>query len=226
VQNDRTALAHLWHTVARRDYRIGFAATAVFSIGGFMMMPFGSAFAINNLKITYEELPLLFMVSGICSLIIMPLVGRLSDKISKFKLFAVATVWLMIICVLYTNLSETPFWLVIVFNVLMMMGILSRMVPSSALTSAVPAMADRGAFMSINSSLQQIAGGVAAAIAGLIVVQETEISPLEHYDTVGYVVVAVSALSIFLLYRVSQVIARKATEKPAAPEEVIVTEAI
>ena len=226
VQNDRTALAHLWHTVERRDYRIGFAATAVFSIGGFMMLPFGSAFAINNLKITYAELPLLFMVSGICSLVIMPLVGRLSDKISKFKLFTVATIWLMIICVLYTNLSATPFWLVVLFNVLMMMGILSRMVPSTALTSAVPAMADRGAFMSINSSLQQIAGGVAAAIAGLIVVQKTEISPLEHYDTVGYVVVAVSALSIFLLYRVSLVIAKKATDKPAAPEEVIVTEAI
>jgi predicted MFS family arabinose efflux permease len=226
VQHDKTALTHLWHTVAKRDYRIGFAATAVLSIGGFMMMPFGSAFAINNLRITNAELPMLFMISGVCSLIIMPLIGRLSDKISKFKLFTVATMWLMIICVLYTNLSVTPFWLVVIFNVLMMMGILSRMVPSTALTSAVPEMADRGAFMSINSSLQQIAGGVAAAVAGMIVVQKTEFSPLEHYNIVGYLVVVISALSIFLLYRVSQVIARKATDKPATPEEVIVTEAI
>jgi hypothetical protein len=43
----------------------------------------------------------------------------------------------------------------------MMMGIMSRMIPSSALTSAIPEMADRGAFMSINASLQQIAGGIA-----------------------------------------------------------------
>jgi predicted MFS family arabinose efflux permease len=226
VQHDKSALKHLWHTVAKRDYRIGFAATAVLSIGGFMMMPFGSAFAVNNLGITNAELPVLFMTSGISSLIIMPLIGRLSDKVSKFKLFAIATVWLMIICILYTNLSTTPFYLVLTFNVLMMMGMLSRMVPSSALTSAVPDMADRGAFMSINASLQQIAGGVAAAVAGMIVVQKTKFSPLEHYDIVGYVVVAISALSIFLLYRVSQIIAKKQTDKALVPEEAILSEAI
>jgi len=226
VQHDQSALKHLWRTVAKRDYRIGFAATAVLSVGGFMMMPFGSAFAVNNLGITNAELPVLFMTSGISSLVIMPLIGRLSDKVSKFKLFTVATIWLMIICILYTNLSTTPFYLVLTFNVLMMMGMLSRMVPSSALTSAVPDMADRGAFMSINASLQQIAGGVAAAVAGMIVVQKTKFSPLAHYDIVGYVVVGVSALSIFLLYRVSQIIAKKYTDQASVPEEVVLSEGI
>lgn len=209
VQQDKSALSHLWHTVAKRNYRIGFAATALLSIGGFMLMPFGSAFAINNLGITTKQLPTLFMVSGISSLVIMPLIGRLSDKISKFKIFTFATIWLMIVCVLYTNLSLTPFWLVLIFNVLMMMGMLSRMVPSTALTSAVPDLADRGAFMSINASLQQIAGGVGAAVSGMIVVQQTKNSPLEHYNVVGYVIVVISALSIFLLYRVSQIINQK-----------------
>ncbi|MCD0489446.1 MFS transporter [Pedobacter sp. MC2016-14] len=209
VQQDKSALSHLWHTVAKRNYRIGFAATALLSIGGFMLMPFGSAFAINNLGISTKQLPTLFMVSGISSLVIMPLIGRLSDKISKFKIFTFATIWLMIVCVLYTNLSLTPFWLVLIFNVLMMMGMLSRMVPSTALTSAVPDLADRGAFMSINASLQQIAGGVGAAVSGMIVVQQTKNSPLEHYNMVGYVIVVISALSIFLLYRVSQIINQK-----------------
>lgn len=218
IQRDQSALKHLWHTVAKRDYRIGFAATAVLSVGGFMMMPFGSAFAVNNLGLTNAQLPILFMTSGICSLVIMPLIGRLSDKVSKFKLFTIATIWLMFVCVIYTNLSTTPFYLVLVFNVLMMMGMLSRMVPSSALTSAVPDMADRGAFMSINASLQQIAGGIAATAAGMIVVQQTKFSPLEHYNMVGYVVVAISALSIFLLFRVSQIIARKNMSKTVLPE--------
>jgi len=35
-------------TVANRQYRIGYTATVFLSIGGFMMMPFGSAYAINN----------------------------------------------------------------------------------------------------------------------------------------------------------------------------------
>lgn len=224
VQQDKSALKHLWHTLAKRDYRIGFAGTAVLSIGGFMLMPFGSAFAINNLKITNAELPVLFMTSGISSLIIMPLIGRLSDKVSKLKIFAFATIWLMVICVLYTNLSVTPFWLVLLFNVMMMMGMLSRMVPATASSSAVPDMADRGAFMSINSSLQQIAGGVAAALAGMIVTQQTKFSPLEHYDTVGYIIVVISALSIFLLQRVNQIIVKRDKNEPALPEKVLLSE--
>lgn len=136
AQREKSAFMHLWHTVAKSNYRIGFSATALLSIGGFMMMPFGSAFAINNLGLTNHQLPMLFMVSGVSSLIIMPLIGRLSDKVDKFKIFAVASVWMTVMCVVYTNLSITPLWLVMVLNILMMMGIMSRMVPSSALTSA------------------------------------------------------------------------------------------
>ncbi len=209
VQQDKTAFTHLWHTIIKRDYRIGFTATALLSIGGFMMMPFGSVFAINNLHVTYAQLPMLFMVSGISSLIIMPLVGKLSDRIDKFKIFAVASVWMMIMCVIYTNLSVTPLWLVIIFNVLMMMGIMSRMIPSSAMISAVPELRDRGSFMSVNSSLQQIAGGIAAAVAGMIVVQKDKFSPIEHYDTIGYVIIGIGFLGLFFVYRVSKIFNRK-----------------
>ncbi|MCR8560245.1 MFS transporter [Mucilaginibacter sp. BJC16-A38] len=226
VQHDRSAFLHLWHTVSKPDYRIGFAATALLSIGGFMMMPFGSAFAINNLHVTNQQLPILFMISGVSSLLIMPLIGRLSDKISKFKLFAAASVWTMGMCILYTNLSVTPFWLVVVFNILLMMGVMSRMIPSSALTSAVPEMEDRGAFMSINASLQQIAGGVAAAVAGMIVVQQSKGSPLQHYDTVGYVIVGISICSILLMSRVSKMINRKIKDHPAPikQDDVVISE--
>lgn len=62
---------------------------------------------------------------------------------------------------------------IMIFNVLMMIGITSRMVPSGASTTGIPEPKDQGAFMSINSSLQQIAGGIAAAVAGMIVVQKT-----------------------------------------------------
>lgn len=223
LQHDRSAFKHLWHTVARKNYRIGFAATAALSIGGFMMMPFGSVFAVNNLHVTAEELPVLFMVSGVSSLIIMPLIGKLSDTVSKFRIFSIASIWTMLICVAYTNLSATPFWIVIGLNVLMMIGIMSRMVPSSALTSAIPDMEDRGAFMSINSSMQQIAGGVAAAVSGMIVVQQTKFSPIEHYDIVGYVVVVVTLVSIFLMYRVNQLAKKKpvAVSKAEEPEPVM-----
>src|SRR5207237_975023 len=134
----------------------------------------------------------------------------------------------MIMCVVYTNLSVTPFFMVIILNVLMMMGVLSRMVPSQALMSAVPDMADRGSFMSINASVQQIAGGIAAVAGGLIITKKTDYSPLEHYNIVGYVVVAVSICSIMLLSRVSKMVDRKMKDKAPVvqKEEVVVSEGL
>ncbi|SKB46675.1 Predicted arabinose efflux permease, MFS family [Parapedobacter luteus] len=211
VKNERSAFAHLWHTFAQRDYRIGFMATALLSVGGFMMMPFGSAFAVNNLHITEYQLPILFMVSGLSTLVVMPFIGRISDKVDKYKLFVMASLWMMAMCIWYTHLSVTPLWIAIAINVLMMAGVMGRMVPSSALTSAVPELKDRGAFMSINASLQQLAGGIAAAVAGKIVIQESSFSPLENYDTLGYVVVVISVLSLFLMYRVDRVVKRGPT---------------
>lgn len=219
AQRQESPFRHLWHTVAKRDYRVGFSATALLSIGGFMMMPFGSAFAINNLGLTNQQLPMLFMVSGVSSLIILPFIGRLSDKQDKFTLFAVASVWMMVMCVVYTNLSVTPLWLVMALNILMMMGIMSRMVPSSALTSAIPEMADRGAFMSINASLQQIAGGVAAAVAGTIVSQADKGTPLLHYNTIGYVIVGISVISIALMARVNALVKKRRAAAPTVVEK-------
>lgn len=204
IPNKNSPFQHLIHTISKREYRIGFAATAILSVGGFMLMPFGSAFAINNLKITEEELPLLFMIAGFSTLIIMPIIGKLSDKIDKFKIFTVASIWTILTVAVYTNLAETPFWLVATINVLMMMGVMSRMVPSTALVTSIPAKKDRGAFMSINSSLQQISGGIAAAFAGTIVVQKDNFSPLEHYNTLGFIIIGISILSIVLLSRVNQ----------------------
>ena len=80
--------------------------------------------------------------------------------------------------------------------------------------SALPKMQDRGAFMSINSSLQQIAGGIAAGVGGMIVVQKTKTSPLQHYDILGYVIVVIIILNIIQLYRVSNLIkAQKHADK-------------
>lgn len=209
LQSDKSAIEHLLHTIVKKEYRIGFSATALLSIGGFMMMPFGTAFAVNNLKITQEQLPMLFMVAGISTLVVMPIIGRLSDTFDKFKIFATASLWMIVVVLFYTSLDPSPLWLVMLFNVLMMAGIMGRMVPSSALTSAIPDMADRGAFMSVNSSLQQIAGGIAAAFGGMIVVQKDKFSPLEHYNTLGYIVVTITLIAIFMIFRVSEMVKKR-----------------
>lgn len=214
LQQTRSPLAHLKHALSISRYHIGYIATALMSIGGFMMMPFSSSFAVNNLHVTQTQLPGLFMASGITTLVVMPLIGKLSDKMDKFKLFTVASILMMAIVVIYTNLGSTPFWIVVALNMLMMSSIMSRMIPSSALTSAIPEALDRGAYMSITASLQQIAGGIAAAVAGIIVTQKDKLQPLEHYNIVGYMMVVITIFCIYLVYRINKMIIEKNTNAP------------
>jgi len=210
LQTDKNALEHLWHTVRKRDYRIGFLATALLSMGGFMLMPFTTAFLVNNVNIGQTDLPTIFFFTGLSSMFIMPIIGKLSDKIDKFKLFSIGTLIASVMVLVYTNLTPVPLWLVVVINMVLFMGIMSRMVPSVALNSAIPAMYDRGAYMSINSSLQQMAGGLAAIFAGFVVVQPTKTSPLENFDVLGYIMIGFFAWCLYLVYRVSEMIKNRA----------------
>ncbi|RKR11573.1 putative MFS family arabinose efflux permease [Flavobacterium sp. 90] len=209
LQLDKSPFLHLWHTLSNKQYQIGFASIAFLSIGGFMLQPFGSAFLVNNIHISQLELPMVFFFTGLSVLFIMPLVGKLSDKVSKFKLFAAGSVLSVIMIIIYTNLTPIPLWEVVVLNMILFMGIMSRMIPATTLNTGIPEMKDRGAYMSISSSLQQIAGGIAAVCAGFIVHQETKTSPIENYDILGYVIAVITLLSVFLIWRVNQLVQSK-----------------
>ncbi len=212
IQSDKNAFKHLFHTVANKNYQTGFLAIMFLAIGGFMLMPFSSSFLVNNVHITQEELPLIFMFTGISSIIIMPLVGKLSDKIDKFKIFTVGSIIAIVMCIIYTQLGIVPLWQVVIVNVIMFMGIMGRMIPASIYNTSIPSMQDRGAYMSITASLQQMAGGLGAVFAGLIVYQKDKTSPLEHFDTLGYVVSGVILFCIYFIYRVSVMIKAKGEE--------------
>jgi predicted MFS family arabinose efflux permease len=211
-KTDRSAFHHLLATVKNRNYRIGFMATAFMSLGGYFMMPWGSAFAVNNVGISQNELPFLFMVVGVSTFMIMPLIGILADKINKFQLFMAASLVMIASVLVYVHLGETTLLVLIIVNIFMMGGIMARMVPSQALTSSVPELHDRGAFMSINASLQQIAGGIAAIIGGKIVWQYSPSAPLMNFDLLGYVVVGVIIINIYLTRRVYLYVDRKNKE--------------
>ena len=196
------ALPHLLNTLRTKKYQTGFITTAILPLGGFMLMPFGSAFAVNNMGVAEHQLWYVFGASGIASMAIFPIMGALSDRYNKLSIFAIASVWAIIMVIVHTHWAVIPMWLVITSNILMFAGIMGRIVPSTILISAIPETKDRGAFMAINGSLQQLAGGVAAIIAGLIISQPSPNSPLQNVDTVGFVIAAITVVSVYAMYRV------------------------
>ncbi len=207
--NNKNALQHLLQTIKKKDYRIGFLATALLSMGGFMIMPFSTAFIVNNIHIAQSQVAIIFFFTGIFSIIIMPIVGKLSDKYDKLMIFGIGTIIAIVMVVIYTHLSPVSIWLVIIVNIVLFIGILSRMVPATALNSAVPDAYDRGAYMSINSSLQQFAGGIAALFSGLVVVQKSKNSPIENFDVLGYVMVVLMLMCFYFVFKVNVLLKKR-----------------
>lgn len=205
---EQNAYKHLFSNLSNKLYIRAYLSTILLATGGFMLMPFGSAFSTNNLGLTMEQLPILYLVTGIFGIGLGPLIGKLADSIGKFQLFAIGSVISIAMVAIYTRMGITPLWICIVLNIILFAGINARMISASALTSAIPSMPDRGAFMSINSSIQQISGGIASFIAGLIVIQSSG-GNLERYDILGYVVIGSMIVATAMIYWLDNFINQK-----------------
>jgi predicted MFS family arabinose efflux permease len=208
LKQDRNAFAHLIATVTEPSYTLAFGVTTLLATGGFMLMPFGSAFTVHNLGIDIEHLPTIYLVSGVFSIFTGPLVGRLSDAIGKFPTFVFGTAMSIVMVLIYTHLGQTTLTVAIIVNVLMFVGIFSRMIPSQALISAIPAANQRGSFSAISASVQQLSGGLGSVLAAAIITQNADGS-LSHFDRIGYVVVGTSLVALTAMYFVQKQVARK-----------------
>lgn len=206
LQVDKKAYQHLLHTLSVPRYLLAFAATALLSIGGFMIMPFASAFTVNNMGVHQDQLPLVYLITGLATIIISPLVGKASDKFGKFKIFIFGSMVSIVMVLYYTHMGVTPLPIVILVNTLMFIGVFSRMIPSQALNSAIPSASNRGAFMSVGSSLQQLAGGLGSVIAGLIVVQDGN-GMIHHFEVIGYVMTGTTIVTLVMMYFINKIVA-------------------
>jgi len=128
-----------------------------------------------------------------------------ADAWGKLRVFFFGSAVMIATVLVYTNLGPTTLAVVTLVNVVLFVGIFSRMIPFQALMSQVPAQTQRGSFNAINASISQLAGGLASLVAGHIV-QEGADGKLHHYEIAGYVVVATSLLASVLLWRIQRAV--------------------
>jgi predicted MFS family arabinose efflux permease len=210
VPQEHSVFDHLLHTVTEPRYLLSFVSVLFLATGGFMLMPFSSAFTVNNLGISLHDLPIIYLVTGIATIFAGPLVGKAADAFGKLRVFFIGTALTIVMVLIYTHLGVSTLAVVTAINVVLFIGIFSRMIPFQALMSQVPAQTQRGSFNAINASISQLAGGLASLVAGHIVSQGTD-GKLHHYEVAGYVVVATSLLACFLMWRIQRGIATHAT---------------
>jgi predicted MFS family arabinose efflux permease len=71
--------------------------------------------------------------------------------------------------------------------------------------TSIVAPENRGGFMSLTSSFQQMGAGLASLIAGWVVSVEVNGGPIEGFEEVGYIAVGFTVLAILLSLRLRTV---------------------
>ncbi|MEZ4939769.1 MAG: MFS transporter [Saprospiraceae bacterium] len=201
-------IKHSVQIVTNRSYWTVFSNNIFLVLGDAMFMTFGSAYSTNNLGVNLDNLPLLYGVGGLATILFSPVIGYLSDRYGNFKIFIVGTVLAITLIAIYSNLGSVPFWLVLLLHTLLFIGINARMISSTALTTVVPDQQDRGAFMALDSSFQQVAGGIAATAAGWIVYQTSD-GMIHRYSSLGWTVIGIMFVTIGLMFAINLIVQKK-----------------
>lgn len=198
----------LINILKQKEYRIAFLATFFLATGGFLMMPYSSPYLVHNLGVLETKLPIVFFVAGIGTMIFSPIFGKLSDQWGKYKVFTLGSIFAMMMIFAYVHLTVDSFVGLLVVFALMMIAVSSRIISASAMITEVPQPHQRGAFMNINSAIQQVSGGVATIIGSILLI-ENEDQSFANFHELGYITILSLLVCIFLMWRINRMINRR-----------------
>ncbi|NJN71049.1 MAG: MFS transporter [Nitrospira sp.] len=176
----------------------------VLMMGHFAIIPFIAPSLVSNVGYSENNIFLIYLVGGALTIFTSPQVGKLADRRGKYPVFVAFALLSLIPVWLITNLWPMPLWAVLMISGVFFIVVNGRMIPVQAIVSGVVTPQQRGGFMSINSSMQQLATGFAAMIGGAIV-QKSADGRIEHYAWVGYFSILLIAASIWLAGRVKPI---------------------
>ena len=171
--------------------------SGVLIMGHFVIIPFIAPSLVSNIGYSQDNIFLIYLVGGAFTIFTSPLVGKLADKRGKYPIFVIFALLSFVPIWLITNLWIVPLWFVLVISGLFFIAANGRMIPMQAMVSSVVSPQQRGGFMAINSSVQQLSTALAANIGGMMVYQVPN-GRLENYSLVGYFSITLIGISIFL----------------------------
>ncbi len=170
---------------------------------GFLVIPFISPFLVNNVGVRESQLPYVYLTGGAVTFFTSRYLGVLTDRFGAGAVFLGVAFCSTIPLLLLTHLSPAPLAVVLPVTSLFFVLVSGRWVPAMTLITSASVPRVRGSFLSFNSSLQQVALGMATFLSGHILGQGPE-GRLTHYRVAGWLAVACTLASIWLAWRVSK----------------------
>lgn len=186
-----------------KNARLGLSFSIVLMLGHFTIVPFISPYMVGNVGFSESELMYIYLVGGASTIFFSPWVGKMADKHGRLKIFTIFGTLVLLPIVTITIMPPWPLWAALIVAAIFFVFANGRMVPSTTMETAIIAPENRGSYMSIRSSVQQLASGLASFVAGAIIIEKpsvfsAEAKALGNYGYVGLIAVFFSLVSLWI----------------------------
>jgi predicted MFS family arabinose efflux permease len=219
---DKTNKLAILTTVLRQPtQRLALIFSGLIMMGHFLVIPFINPYLEFNNGYSKSQTPLIYLVGGTAAFFASTILGKMSDKHGKLKVFTICIILSIPLIIFITNLPRINYAIVLVFFALWFITSTGRGVAAQAMVSNVVPTQSRGSFMSFNSSIQQLGTSAASLIAGAIVLKG-EGGKILRYDWLGYLSIGILLICAWL----GQRIFKASRQTPTPVKKVATTEVI
>lgn len=198
---DREERKHFFHTLTTvckvPEQREALVFSCLLMMGHFLIIPFINPYLEFNLGFSKTQTPMIYLVGGFASLVAAIMLGRYSDKVGKLPVFSWSVIISLFMVLIITAMPNVHFSVVLMFFAFWFIVATGRAITAQAMISEVVHADQRGSFMSVNGSVQQLGSGIAALSAGAIVTTAKS-GKVFNYNYVGYLSIAVLLGSLIL----------------------------
>ena len=181
-----------------RIQRSALIFSCLFMFGHFLVIPFIPSYLEFNKGFTKLQIPLILLCGGLASFAAAIYLGRFSDKKGKLPIFIWSVLISLFLVLILTDMPSMNLPTVLLFFSLLFMVVTSRIVMAQSMISNVVSPNQRGSFMSVNGSMQQLGQGMASLIAGAIVKTNRVNHQLSNYNWVGYLSIGVLIVAVII----------------------------
>ena len=160
-----------------------------------------------------NDLPLMFFISGACTILMTQFFGFLSDKLNEYFVFAFTVLANIVAVFIMTNYVNSfhGFAFIVFVNTIFTIFISVRFVPAMTFISKIPKIESRDVFFSYFSVIQNFSIAFAAIFGSFFITTEKDFS-IKGFSHLGYVACLFNLISLFLVFYLKSFIRKKKSE--------------
>lgn len=200
----------------KRNQQLALLLMVMLMFGHFSIVPYLAPYMQSNIGFSDNAVSYIYLLGGGITLLTSPMFGRWADKYGNAKTFTITGTLAIIPIVAISNLPQVPVAVALIPTTLFFIFVGGRMIPALTVITSTALPQNRGGFMTITTAVQQISQGIAAFIAGLIVIKN-ESGQLENYGYVGIVAIVASLVCVLLIRYIKPTAQAPTTTAPTEP---------